>query len=63
MCSNNFYEKRQSFKLIAYMLLVQLRKDEHRGVRKAVLPIPPSIWLNLSLKFLSEHETNLVAHT
>ena len=45
------------------MLLVQLRKDEHRGVRKAVLPIPPSIWLNLSLKFLSEHETNLVAHT
>ena len=45
------------------MLLVQLRKDEHRGVRKAVLPIPPSIWLNLSLEFLFEHETNLGAHT
>lgn len=45
------------------MLLVQSRKDEHRGVRKAVLPIPPSIGLNLSLEFLFEHETNLGAHT
>ena len=45
------------------MLLVQSRKDEHWGVRKAVLPIPPSIGLNLSLEFLFEHETNLGVHT
>ena len=43
MCSANFYEKGQSFKLIAFSVFVQFTKDQQRGF------CPPSLKIGSNL--------------